>query len=95
MNSTLFWSEKGIYEPLPILEQTEWWHNEDGDPLVGVQVDSIDNARKFAAVQKVFAFRQPLGLTLDGQIQRFIGEDEMTAEYESWLEDVEYLRGWY
>jgi len=31
----------------------------------------------------------------DGELQRLIDEAEMTAEYEDYLLDVEYMRSWH
>lgn len=59
MKAILLWTGEGVYEPLLLDEQVEWWRNEDGAPLWGVQVDSIENARKFAAVKE---FMLPLEL---------------------------------
>lgn len=87
MNSTLLWTGPGIYEPLPILDQTEWWRNDDGQPFVGVQVDSIENARKFAAVKE---FMLPLALTMDGQIQRMIDVGQILTELEDDMADRQF-----
>lgn len=89
-NNTLLWAGCGIYEPLPILDQVEWWRNEDGDPLVGVQVDSIENARKFAAVKELML---PFCLFMDGDIQRHIDAGEMTARLEDQRVDAEFTGG--
>jgi hypothetical protein len=47
---TLYWIRPGVYEPRLCTFGPEWYLNTNGQPFVGVQVDSIENARRFAEV---------------------------------------------
>jgi hypothetical protein len=52
----LLWDGPGVYVPLVLDEQVEWWKNEDGKPEMGVQVDSLDNAKRFATVKRLKSY---------------------------------------
>jgi len=53
MSAVLLWFSPGVYEPYITQDGiTVWVPNLTGDPLVGVQVDNVDNGRKFAAVKE-------------------------------------------
>ena len=51
--ATLIYTTPGIYEPRMTERGIEWYRNENGDPFVGLQVNSLQHARKFARVSVV------------------------------------------
>lgn len=46
----LVYEGPGVYELLPTDEGLEWWRNYNGDPLFGLQVNSMAHAKTFAKV---------------------------------------------
>lgn len=53
MKHPLIYSGPGTYSPLVTSQGVEWQRNMDGDPLVGVEVSSITNVKKFAELARV------------------------------------------
>lgn len=47
---TIYFVCGGVYVPELGPFGVEWYLNTDGDPWVGVQVDSVENAARFAEV---------------------------------------------
>lgn len=59
MKAPLLWQQGGVYVPVVhcgVL--VEWRRDETGNPLFGIQVDSIENARRFAAVKEMFRLEE-------------------------------------
>lgn len=59
MKAPLLWQDSGVYTPIihcGIL--VEWRRDETGDPIAGVYVPSIENARRFAAVKEMFKLQE-------------------------------------
>lgn len=59
--------------------------------IAPLPVDEADAKFDAPSECSYFAHLMPV----DGELQRLIDEAEMTAEYEDYLIDVEYMRSWH